>query len=261
MIHSCFWRAAAAGLALAAASAPLLAGPGRFTPLGLYGGVVSSLVTAPGQPGTVYIASPEQEKGPIWRSRDGGLTWTPVGDLITAHLVAVDPSAALTLYAFVDGALQRSTDGGASWSTLLPGEPVSTLVIAPSTPQTLYAEKPDGTLASSADGGATWERHALPRPPIGGEVGGSLAVGRATPTTVYFGGAGQIWRSRDGGASWQGLFAPGGGDPFVSGPQRLVVDPRHPSVLYASGLTLHDHGLPTPLTAPVIKSVDSGATW
>jgi photosystem II stability/assembly factor-like uncharacterized protein len=53
---------------------------------------------------------------------------------------------------------------------------------------------------------------------------------------------GTVWRSRDGGGTWEAA-----GDPRVL-PSRLVLDPRSPSILYAAG-----NGL--------ARSADGGTTW
>ena len=55
---------------------------------------------------------------PLWKSTDGGITWTPFDDLPFAfpQTLVVDPTAPNTLYvATRDAGIMKSQDGGATW--------------------------------------------------------------------------------------------------------------------------------------------------
>jgi photosystem II stability/assembly factor-like uncharacterized protein len=84
-----------------------------------------------------------------------------------------------------------------------------------------------------------------PMGPGGGSII-ALVIDPATPTTLYAGTADKVFKSIDGGATWQAASA-GLPDAAV---RALAVDPTAPSTLYAG----------TDSTG-VFKSLDGGATW
>lgn len=85
----------------------------------------------------------------------------------------------------------------------------------------------------------------------GGRFGGSqvngIAVDPLDPRTVYAGTAGGIFKSSDGGASWQGLNGSGSPDNV----EALAILPTTPTTLYAARC-------PGP---GVVKSIDGGLSW
>jgi photosystem II stability/assembly factor-like uncharacterized protein len=153
---------------------------------------------------------------------------------------------------------------------LLPNEPSSKLKksnpvdlrFAPSDPDTLWVGSTSGSVFVSRDSGASWTAPApdqLVRLTSSGRRVGAVAVHPEDPQTVYLGhrdtGArdnapGTLWRSTDGGATWQqretGLRD--GAGRFV-GVNALVVDPEAPEVVYAA------------TEAGVFRSGDAGASW
>jgi photosystem II stability/assembly factor-like uncharacterized protein len=89
--------------------------------------VVTALTVDPKQPETVYAGLyPTYNKdvisatGGIYKTTNGGDTWTPTFPGITPGALAVDPTRPSTIYAVVHGRkerLARSTDGGRTWTT------------------------------------------------------------------------------------------------------------------------------------------------
>ena len=57
-----------------------------------------------------------------------------------------------------DNALFRSTDGGATWSESIKTTGIIAVVIDPNAPETVYAANENGKILRSTDGGATWSR-------------------------------------------------------------------------------------------------------
>ncbi len=90
--------------------------------------------------------------------------------------------------------------------------------------------------------------------PEGGDVR-SLAYDPANPNRILLGtGAGQLFQSQDGGASWS-LFAHlGPGDDYVL--DHVIFDPSHPSTIYVAAWDLYDNN-----TGDVFRSDDGGRTW
>jgi len=149
----------------------------------------------------------------LYRSVDQGRTWRRVGpeDFVPTALSVepwvVQPVDAvrppLSFYAIgADSRVLRSEDDGASWHEMhLPSVPRSTVAMAvvPRT-RALLAAVEDSGLWRSQDG-EHWE--SLPTqetaPPLR-----ALAVDPAAPGVLYgTSSGGELWRSRDGGSSWE----------------------------------------------------------
>jgi photosystem II stability/assembly factor-like uncharacterized protein len=127
----------------------------------------------------------------IYKSTDGGETWTYVGlpNSERVSKIIVSPTSSDTVYASVPGALwsdspdrglYKTTDGGKNWELILKGSNLSTgastIAMDPNDPNVLFAglwdfrrkgwtfrsggdgpDKPSGSgLFRSGDGGATW---------------------------------------------------------------------------------------------------------
>ncbi len=109
---------------------------------------------APGQvPGKVFIGAftgtlnsegrppPPDELGHLWRTTDGGATWTSIVGADPAHrlpnvpvyVVKYDPITASTIYAGTDLGVYITTDSGATWNRMgdgLPMVPVRDIYVA-----------------------------------------------------------------------------------------------------------------------------------
>ena len=86
--------------------------------------VVTALTVDPQRSGTVYAAmSPaytNSATGGIYKTTNGGDTWTRAVPDIRAGGVAIDPARPTTIYALLNGRIERlarSTDGGRTWTT------------------------------------------------------------------------------------------------------------------------------------------------
>jgi len=111
--------------------------------------------------------------GGVWRSFDGGTTWSPVGDQLqsmSVNALALDPNNANTLFAgtgegygnpdsLAGSGIFKSTDSGVTWN-LLPSTSsflhVNRIAIDPSNSQIILATVDPGGIYRSTDGGATW---------------------------------------------------------------------------------------------------------
>jgi photosystem II stability/assembly factor-like uncharacterized protein len=155
-------------------------------------------------------------------SRDGGLTWASANEGLsetTVYGVVVSPEYATdkTAYVATVAGIFRSRDGAASWEPVeaknLPG-PAGALAIAPASGNgrtMLLAVTLNGDLHGSEDGGATWQ--PLGRFGGAGVVALAVSPGYAKDKTIvvgtraalpndYFNSALSLWRSTDGGATW-----------------------------------------------------------
>ena len=171
--------------------------------------------------------------GGIFRSGDGGKTWTAMGlaDTLQISKIVIDPHDSKRIVVAAMGdffkdatarGIYRTLDGGKTWSKTLyvgPQTGASDLAVDPNDFDVMYAGMwqfqrkpwtftsggPQDGLYKSVDGGATWSRvmgHGFPAG-ITGRIG--LAVAPSDPKRVYAlveSKDGILWRSDDAGATW-----------------------------------------------------------
>lgn len=109
---------------------------GEWERLGPDTGIVLSLAAAPSRPQTIYAGL---MNGRVFRSEDGGETWTPASHGIdgrwdTAYDPAVTPQDPNGVYLLSNSRLHKSTDAGVTWKLYAPAPPdvsVDRLVIDP----------------------------------------------------------------------------------------------------------------------------------
>ncbi len=212
----------------------------------------------------------------VFRSSDGGRSWTPLGlerseriHRIVLH--PTDPDVAFLGVmgpAWSDGdqrGVYRTTDGGVTWQRVLylnERTGVGDLVMDPSDPGRLLAGMWEfrrgpwyfqsggrgSGLYLTHDGGDTWTRLSHEDGLPSGELGRiGLAIAPSDPRVVYAlveARRSALLRSDDGGLSWQAVnerreIAPG---PFYSA--GIVVDPGDEDRIFAlhSGLMLSEDG-------------------
>jgi photosystem II stability/assembly factor-like uncharacterized protein len=177
----------------------------------------------------------------VYRSTDGGTTWTASGrGLVNTAVVEVafDDMDAAIFVAEASG-IFRTLDGGAHWDlTSFNGGAALSVADAPSDPRTLYAATAFGMVARTVDGGDTWQT-------VSNLQATSLAVALDDAATLYAATPQALMKSTDGGVTWTAVFEAGAGRQV----DRVVIDPLDPAVLY---LIDQDQ---------LWKSADRGSTW
>jgi photosystem II stability/assembly factor-like uncharacterized protein len=190
--------------------------PAEWRALGPFGGDVSVVAESTATADVVLagVAPSGSSGGTMYRSTDGGATWTTVAGFdVSAYDVEFTPAG--TAFAGTDDGVWRSTDEGVTWAELSLGiginDTVFEIAIDPSDAAAVWAGIADHSGAQtsnvlrSTDGGATW---ANATPPMGSPMGcRGIAVNPSDSDHVFaaFGGAfggGQVWRSTDGGTTW-----------------------------------------------------------
>ena len=104
-------------------ASPILAGNGAWTSNGPFGGGIHSMASAPTDPDVLYVGT---DGSGIWRSDDGGRTWSELDPEERAIFkLAFDPERAGHLFglraalSFFDPArVVESDDGGLTWTEL-----------------------------------------------------------------------------------------------------------------------------------------------
>jgi hypothetical protein len=220
------------------------------------GGRVVSIAPHPTDANTVYIGT---ASGGVWKSTNGGTTWTPKTDelpSLNTGVVALDPSDPQVVLVgtgeYQTGSLGdgvfRSIDGGGTWqriATSSVGRRCSGLAVSSASSDVIHFTGDLGYWRTT-NRGANWSRV------LSGSAS-ALEVDPVNPQRVFAAvdGVG-IYRSTNGGATMTLLTS---GLP-TSGFNRIVMDMSrsNPSIMVAAFLSGGN-------VAAVRKTVDGGNTW
>ena len=226
---------------------PALAGIDQWTRVGPDTGLARMFAAAPSRPATVYAGL---SFGGVFRSLDGGATWSFAGTGLNLHervrALAVDSRAPEDLWAGTDHGLYHSANSGARWvlsrhggASSIVQNPVTSVLYAAS-----YPAYPAGPVVRSADGGASWQ-------PLAGAPPGvtTLAIDPVQPQILYAGSDAGLFRSTNGGAHWAKLTRG-----LLSFPiNAIAVAPRSRTVYVATS---------SPLPGQIVyRSDDEGGHW
>jgi photosystem II stability/assembly factor-like uncharacterized protein len=103
---------------------------------------------------TMYAGFDAQTGWPVYKSTDGGATWTPSAVGLpngTAKSLAVDPATPSIVYVgFIEGGVYRSADGGVTWANISSGlydTYINDLTFSLADPHRLFASTPSGLFA------------------------------------------------------------------------------------------------------------------
>ncbi len=199
-------------------------------------GRIAGVAAHPTDTNIIYIAA---ASGGVWKTTNGGTSWTPLTDsqaTLAIGAIALAPSNPNIIYAgtgestgyltppfanflFGRGVL-KSTDGGASWALLgnaqFDRRTMTKIAIHPTDPNTVYVAVAPGELNGLGDNAG-------------------------------------IWKSTDGGSNWINTTA---SLPTTNAFSDLVMDPTDAQILYAA--------VGNPAGAPansVYKTANSGGSW
>ena len=223
----------------------------------------------------------------IYLSEDGGKHWLP-SDLRNRQVWQIQPAADQSIYAATQPAgLFRSTDGGTHWSEIasfiqhpdakhwcvpvdppLPGR-ARALVIDARNPNRLRVGVEVGGIMKSDDGGCAWEltrpgdnpdiHVLLAHPEDPSELYVSTGYGRSDGIAEMLEGNAGVFRSTDGGESWQYRWT--GVSPRYTRP--MCIDPRPPYPLTVGSAPSPFSACSDPggAGAYLFRSDDRGASW
>lgn len=208
---------------------------------GTFGGSIGAVAVAPSNAKVIYVGGGEKtwrgnvsSGGGVYKSTDAGKTWTFSGLPDSRHIsrIRIHPKNPDVAFAAVMGHLSgpneergvfRTKDGGKTWKRVLfvnPHAGAVDLFLAPDDPDTLYA--------------TTWR-----------------AI--RTPYSLESGGDGSgVWKSTDGGETWDSLHDNEGMPEGPLGIGGIAVSPADPKRVYCQ-LEAKEGGL--------FRSDDAGETW
>jgi photosystem II stability/assembly factor-like uncharacterized protein len=237
---------------------------------------IGALALAPSNPDIIYVGTGEETAGNgMYKSIDGGTTWTQAGLKDTRYITAIlidprDPNiviaSARDYWAAGPGrGIFRTTDGGKTWTKVFFKDDktsVVDMVAAPDDPRIVFAATynlvidpnqrralgSDSQVLKSTDEGATWQQlTGAGLPETGrGSIGLSVAVGTGGKRVYAIINSG-FFRSDDGGANWQRST----NDPRITGSTffgKTYTDPRNPDVVYVMQTSMY-------------RSTDGGKTF
>lgn len=233
---------------------------------------IGAIAVAPSNPQIIYVGSGEADLrssvstgNGMYKSTDGGKTWTPIGLTDSQHIgrIVIDPKDPNRVFVAALGhaygpnkerGVYRSTDGGQNWQQILfkdENTGAIDLAFEPGNPQLIYAalwqtrrppwsiyppsNGPGSGLYRSQDGGDHWDRitgHGLPSEGLG-RIG--IAFSPSNTKRIYLvvdAKGGGLYRSEDGGENWKRISS----NRHIW--QRgwyfgeLTVDPKNPDHVY-----------------------------
>ena len=208
---------------------------------GTFGGSIGAVAVSEWDPNVIYVGGGEKtvrgnvsHGDGIWKSMDAGKTWRHIGLVDSHHVprIRIHPRDPDLVYVAALGHLYgpheergvfRSRDGGDTWERILfvnADAGAVDLAMDPTNPRILYA--------------SFWRL-------------------RRTPYSLESGGEGSgLWKSTDGGDTWQQLSQNPGLPKGPWGISGITVSPSRPDNLYAI-IEASEGG--------VFRSRDGGATW
>ncbi len=184
------------------------------------------------------------------------------------------------LFGAVDGGVWKTTNGGITWTPIFDAQPIASvgaIAVSQSDPQTIYVGTGESDMRSdisygdgvykSIDGGATWRNIGLRDSqnigrilidPQDANIVLVAALGHAFGPNAQRG----VYRSTDGGATWTKVLSKNDDTGAID----LAWDPANSSIVYASMWQTRRpaFNVYAPTNGPgsgLYKSTDSGVTW
>ncbi len=250
-------------------------------------GRVAGIAPDPTNANIIYLAT---AGGGVWKTTDGGGSWTPLTDnqpTLFMGAIAVAPTNPNIIYAGTGESTNAldsyyglgvlvSTDAGATWTLQNNGgaftrKTFSKIVVDPTNANIVYGAVANGGsngvggndgIWKSVDGGVTWTNTTVAIPGVtGNSVFSDLVINSTTPSQLFCavgnpGGAAEngVYVTNNGGATWAaaGNFPGGAADGNI----KIDISRSNPLTLYASASDPATQGI-----LFVDKSVDGGVTW
>ena len=228
---------------------------------------VSAIVVDYSNPNTILIGTGDRDAGDapgmgVFRSTNGGLTWSPSSSGMNNRTVGKmlqHPSNPLIFLAATSGGVFRSTDGGNTWTNSKTGD-FKDIQFKPNNPNIVYASA-GPTFYRSSDNGVSF---TMITSGLSGGQRGTIAVTPANPDYVYFvqsngsNGFKGLYRSTDAGLTfttrsttpnildWSCDGSGSGGQGWYD--LAIAASPNNAETIFVGGVD-------------VWKSTDGGATW
>jgi photosystem II stability/assembly factor-like uncharacterized protein len=226
---------------------------------------------------------------PIARAIDPALfqdlRWRHIGPFRGGRVLAVSgvPGQPEHFYfGSVNGGVWETVDAGRTWNPIFDDQPIGSIgaiAVAPSNPSVIFVGSGESDMRSdiaqgngmyrSGDGGKTWSHIGL----ADSQQIARIRIHPSNPDLVYVAALGHpygpnlergLFRSRDGGKSWQRILSRNGVSD--TGAIDVTFEPGNPNVLYAALWQTRrtPWSVYPPSNGPgsgLFKSIDGGDTW
>lgn len=252
------------------------------------GGRIADIECPAGNDNTIYVGT---ASGGVLKSYNGGTTWMNIFDdngSLSIGDIAIDPVDTNTIYVGTgeggngvgsvtyDGdGIYKSTDGGATWvnTGVENGGNTGRLAINPQNTQIVFAamlgdlfqNTSDRGVYRTTDGGGSWEKVLF----IDDSTGAiDVAINPDEPNIVYAttwqrvrryyrkdytGFSSRIYRSNDGGDTWEMIMSGIPNEEFAK--ITLAIAPTNPDIIYAAVCGS------TEALKDIYKSTNGGDSW
>jgi photosystem II stability/assembly factor-like uncharacterized protein len=248
-------------------------------------GRVPAVVAVESNPNIVYAGA---AAGGVWKSTNGGLTWTPIFDdqsLSSIGAIAIAPSNPDVVWVgtgegnprnsvSVGDGVYRSLDAGRTWAHLglEKTERITRIVVHPTNPDVAWVaalgqewgENPERGIYKTEDGGKTWSRVLYVDPRTGAaelvidprnpnKLFASMWQYRRWPYFFKSGGPGSgLFVTYDAGRTWKRYAEEDGLPKGDLGRIGIAVSRSNPDVVYATVEAAK---------STVLRSDDGGRSW
>jgi photosystem II stability/assembly factor-like uncharacterized protein len=206
------------------------------------------LLFDPQDSNTLYLGTKEDG---LFVSYDGAQSWLEIEKLPKGQInaIAVDPRAKHIVYVGMGGKIFKSTDCCRNWQNIYleaaPGVEISSLAVDSADNTKVLAGLSDGRLLCSTNSGISWVKIYE----FGAKIKQILINSKDTKIIYVLTAGNGLWRSSDGGVSWQSLDKGLQNYPGARDADRMIFDPTKPDSLLISS----SYGL--------LRTNDGGQTW
>ena len=232
-------------------------------------GRINTIAFDPSNSNIIYIGAPD---GGVWKTTDGGNTWTPLTENLAAlgiSDIAINPNNSQEIFIATGDrdarscysiGILKSTDGGNTWQQLNLTSQLSDhfktnrILINPNNTNIILVATSEG-IYRSTDGGNTWQQA------LSNLFFMDMDFAPDDPNTVYAtsiglnGSTSGIYKSTNGGVSFYEISPTSlNTDEVVR--IKLGVSPANPNIIYALCANSSDYGFHS-----LWKSTNKGQTW
>src|SRR5579862_8404512 len=239
-------------------------------------GRATAVLVDPRNSSVVYLGT---AGGGVWKTSDGGQTWTPLTDTqpsLAIGSLAFDPSNPDVVYAgtgemngsldsYYGAGILKSTDAGATWQALANSTPaghggIAAIAVHP-TNSSIILQAGSWGLLRTTDGASTWTtvNQGIGMAVLFDPTNGNNSF--AAMGAPYGDSRNGVYTSTDAGQTWTKVLGSGTSE-LASTPLgriALALDPTNSKTLYAA--IANPEGSPQGDELGVFKTTNAGQTW